>query len=232
MDMIREKRKNAVKGPFSLTLLKAITSRLERGEQTLIFRSRRAYATAMECTECGAIIKCPGCNIPMSYHKFDNSLRCHFCGYTTQAPELCPECGKGQMKLIGDGTEKIEEELHGFFPQARIERFDADTTKDKKNETRILKQFSEGKIDILVGTQMISKGFDFSRLTLTAVLKAEALTSLFDFRADERALQLLLQLMGRAGRRDVPGEIIIQTNQSGLPVYRMLLNPEKEDVKK
>lgn len=122
---------------------------------------------------------------------------------------------------------EIEEELHGFFPQARIERFDADTTKDKKNETRILKQFSEGKIDILVGTQMISKGFDFSRLTLTAVLKAEALTSLFDFRADERALQLLLQLMGRAGRRDVPGEIIIQTNQSGLPVYRMLLNPEK-----
>lgn len=232
VDMIREKRKNAVKGPFSLTLLKAITSRLERGEQTLIFRSRRAYATAMECTECGAIIKCPGCNIPMSYHKFDNSLRCHFCGYTTQAPELCPECGKGQMKLIGDGTEKIEEELHGFFPQARIERFDADTTKDKKNETRILKQFSEGKIDILVGTQMISKGFDFSRLTLTAVLKAEALTSLFDFRADERALQLLLQLMGRAGRRDVPGEIIIQTNQSGHPVYRMLLNPEKEDVKK
>lgn len=230
VDMIRERRRNAVKGPFSLTLLKAIASRIEKGEQTLIFRSRRAYATALECPECGSVIRCPRCNISLSYHKFDNTVRCHYCGYTSQAPALCPECGKGPMKFLGDGTEKIEEELRNFFPEARIERFDADTTKDRKDETRILRQFSEGEIDILVGTQMISKGFDFSRLTLTAVLKAEAMTSLFDFRADERALQLLLQLMGRAGRRETPGEIIIQTNRAGHPVFQTIGNPEGNDI--
>ena len=230
VDMPRERRKRAVKGPFSLTLLKAVASRLERHEQVLVFRSRRAYASALECSACGYIPKCPRCNIPLSYHKFSNSLSCHYCGYSASAPETCPECGKSGMTPLGDGTEKIEEELRTFFPEARIERFDADTTKDKKEESRILKQFSEEEIDILVGTQMISKGFDFSRLTLTAVIKAEAVTSLFDFRADERALQLLLQLMGRAGRRETPGEMIIQTNRADHPVFRMLGHPQEGDL--
>ena len=219
-----------MKGAFSLTLLKAITARLERHEQVLVFRSRRAYASAMECPDCGFIPRCPSCNIPMSYHKFSHSLSCHWCGHSEPAPAACPQCGKAPMKFLGDGTEKIEEELRTFFPDARIERFDADTTKDKKEETRILRQFSEGKIDILVGTQMISKGFDFKHLTLTAVLKAEAVTSVFDFRADERALQLLLQFMGRAGRRDTPGEMIIQTNRADHPVFRMLRLPEEGDL--
>ena len=230
VDMPLQRRRNAVKGSFSLPLLKAIATRLERHEQVLVFRSRRAYASAMECPDCGFILRCPSCNIPMSYHKFSHSLSCHWCGYSEPAPAACPQCGKGPMSLLGDGTEKIEEELRTFFPEARIERFDADTTKDKKEESRILKQFSEGKTDILVGTQMISKGFDFKHLTLTAVLKAEAVTSVFDFRADERALQLLLQFMGRAGRRDTPGEMIIQTSRADHPVFRMLRLPEEGDL--
>lgn len=230
VDMPLQRRRNAVKGAFSLTLLKAITARLERHEQVLVFRSRRAYASAMECPDCGFIPRCPSCNIPMSYHKFSHSLSCHWCGHSEPAPAACPQCGKAPMKFLGDGTEKIEEELRTFFPDARIERFDADTTKDKKEETRILRQFSEGKIDILVGTQMISKGFDFKHLTLTAVIKAEAVTSVFDFRADERALQLLLQFMGRAGRRDTQGEMIIQTSRADHPIFRMLRLPEEGNL--
>ena len=229
VDMVRERRKRAVKGPFSLVLVNAIAQRLKRHEQVLVFRSRRAYATALECPECGHIPKCPRCNIPMSYHKFNNSLSCHYCGYSEKAVSACPVCGKGTMRALGDGTEKIEEELQELFPGARIERFDSDTVRDRKEEARILRQFADGDIDILVGTQMISKGFDFSRLTLTAVLKAEAVTQVFDFRADERALQLLRQLMGRAGRRNVPGEMIVQTSQAGHPVFDMLLHPGLTD---
>ena len=231
VDMRKERRKNAVKGPFSLILLKAIAARLERREQVLIFRSRRAYASAVECGECGAVLRCPRCNIPLSYHKFNHSLSCHYCNYSTPFPAVCPECGKDALRMLGDGTEKIEEALQELFPEARIGRFDADTVKDKREEARILKQFAEGKIDMLVGTQMITKGFDFSRLTLTAVLKAETVTSVFDFRADERALQLLRQLMGRAGRRSSSGEMIVQTFRTEHPVFNMLLHPGGEDIR-
>ena len=231
VDMRKERRKNAVKGPFSLILLKAMAARLERHEQVLIFRSRRAYASAVECGECGAVLRCPRCNIPLSYHKFNHSLSCHYCNYSTPFPAVCPECGKDALRMLGDGTEKIEEALQELFPEARIGRFDADTAKDKREEARILKQFAEGKIDMLVGTQMITKGFDFSRLTLTAVLKAEAVTSVFDFRADERALQLLRQLMGRAGRRSSSGEMIVQTFRAEHPVFNMLLHPGGEDIR-
>lgn len=232
VDMRKERRKNAVKGPFSLILLKAIAARLERREQVLIFRSRRAYASAVECGECGAVLRCPRCNIPLSYHKFNHSLSCHYCDYSTPFPAVCPECGKDALRMLGDGTEKIEEALQKLFPEARIGRFDADTAKDKREEARILKQFAEGEIDMLVGTQMITKGFDFSRLTLTAVLKAETVTSVFDFRADERALQLLRQLMGRAGRRNSSGEMIVQTFRAEHPVFNMLLHTGGEDIRK
>ncbi|HIZ84980.1 MAG TPA: primosomal protein N' [Candidatus Coprenecus stercoravium] len=229
VDMPRERRKRAVRGSFSLTLTKAIEERLERKEQVLVFRSRRAYASALECPECGYMPRCPHCNIPMSYHKFNDRLSCHYCGYSEPAPQICPQCGKEPLALLGDGTERVEEELREMFPQAIVERFDADVTKSGKEEARILRQFSNGEIDILVGTQMISKGFDFKNLTLTAVLKAEAVTQVFDFRADEKALQLLRQLMGRAGRRATPGEMIVQTNNAGHPVFRMLLQPGKAD---
>lgn len=225
VDMIKEKRKNAVKGTLSLKLINAIKERLNRKEQCLIFRSRRAYATVTECQSCGYVPRCPHCNIPMSYHKFNGMLSCHYCGYSMTFQEHCPECGQGEMQLFGAGTEKIEEELQHLFPDAVVERFDADIVSDKKEEERILKQFAAGKIDILVGTQMISKGFDFGNLTLTAIIKAEAVTSVFDFRADERALQLLRQLMGRAGRRGGNAEMIIQTNNPGHPVFLNMNKP-------
>lgn len=225
VDMCKERRKRAVKGSLSFKLINAIQQRLDRGEQCLIFRSRRAYATWIECPECGHSPKCPHCNVSLSYHKAGNRLSCHYCGYTTVAVETCPACGKAALQKLGNGTERIEEELKTLFPQARIARFDADTTANKTDEERLLQQFENQEMDILVGTQMIAKGFDFEALTLTAVIQAEALTTLFDFRADERAVQLLTQLRGRAGRRDLPGEMFIQTNQPDHSVFQWAENP-------
>lgn len=222
VDMRKERRKGAVKGAFSKILIQAIKQRIERGEQCLIFRSRRAYATALECPECGWIPRCPKCNLPLVYHKFNRSLSCHTCSYTEDTEwHKCPQCGKGEMKFIGDGTERIEEQLHELFPEAAIERFDSDTTSRPSEQERILRGFSKGETDILVGTQMISKGFDFKNLTLIGVIKAESMTSIFDFRADEKREQLITQLKGRAGRRGNGGEIIIQTtniDENGMPV--------------
>ncbi len=230
VNMVSERRKNAVRGSLSLTLIKAIQERLDRGEQCLIFRSRRAYATVSECPECGHTPRCPKCNIPLAYHKFNHRLACHICGYSETAQTICPNCGKGEMALFGAGTEKIEEELAQHFPAARIDRFDSDTTKDKRELEAIIKRFSDGQTDILVGTQMVSKGFDFAKLTLTAVIKAEALSSVFDFRADERTLQLLRQLKGRAGRRGNDSEMIIQTLRAEHPVFHALMEEQPEQT--
>lgn len=213
VDMRKERRKRAVKGAFSFKLLKAIQDRLQRGEQCLIFRSRRAYATWIECPDCGYVPKCPHCNISLSFHKAAHSLSCHYCGYTIPAQNHCPVCPSGTLQMLGNGTERLEEELKELLPHARIARFDAETTQNKADEQSILQQYENKEIDILIGTQMIAKGFDFPALTLTAIIQAEAMTSLFDFRADERSIQLLSQLRGRAGRRDLPGEMIIQTTQ-------------------
>ena len=225
VDMRKERRKRAVKGAFSLTLIKAIRQRLERGEQCLIFRSRRAYATWMECPECGYVPKCPHCNVSLNFHKAQQYLSCHYCGYTSAVPGQCPECSQAQLEKLGSGTERLEEELHELFPDAQIARFDAETTQNRQEEEALLKRFENKEIDILVGTQMIAKGFDFPNLTLTAVIQAEALTTLFDFRADERAIQLLNQLRGRAGRRDLPGEMIIQTTQPEHSVFQWAGQP-------
>lgn len=223
VDMNKERRKWAVKGSFSKILINAIEERLNKGEQTLIFRSRRAYASAMECATCGYIPRCPRCNIPLHFHKAGNKLSCHICGYSTNGYKLtCPECKGDQMKLYGPGTEKIEEELQQLFPAARIARFDADSTSSKREEERILKQFASRETDILVGTQMISKGFDFEGLTLAAVIKGEAITSIFDFRADEKGLQLLSQIRGRVGRRGNAAEMIIQTSRPEHPIFKMV----------
>ena len=222
VDMNKERKKWAVKGSISKILIRAIQKRLDNNEQVLIFRSRRAYATTIECQDCGYIPKCPGCNIPLHLHKSNNTLSCHICGYVSCANwNQCPECQCNQIKMYGPGTEKIEEELQQLFPLARIARFDADSTSSKKEEERILKQFAAKEIDIIVGTQMISKGFDFEGLTLAAVIKGEAISSIFDFRADEKALQLLSQIKGRVGRRGNSAEMIIQTSRPEHPIFKM-----------
>lgn len=226
VNMIQERKKNAVRGSFSLKLIKEIQQTLDNGEQAMIFRSRRAYSPLMQCTECGEIPGCPHCNIHLSYHKFRNRLSCHYCNYTLRLEEdaehnlKCPHCGAYALKPLGAGTERIEEELQGLFPEARIARFDADTTMRKSDQERIIKDFACGNTDILVGTQMISKGFDFENLSLVAILQAESVLSVNDFRADEKALGLFIQLMGRAGRREKKGRLVIQTSQAEHSIFK------------
>ncbi len=225
-DTVKARRLHNMKGPFTQQLLNEIARTTERGEQVLVFRSRRAYATQLQCDACGKIPLCPNCHIPLTYHKFNNTLECHYCGWHQPVPAQCPECGKGTLTPIGAGTEQIEELLQAAFPNRRVARFDADIAERPRDEERILADFAAGKIDILVGTQMITKGFDFDRLSLVAVISADSLLALQDFRADERALQLLRQFRGRAGRRDRPGKMLIQTSQSDHPVFRRLLQEE------
>lgn len=222
IDTNKAYRLHDMKGSFSMHLINQIASRLELGEQVMIFRSRRAYSPIVQCSQCGAIPKCPHCNVSLSYHKFNNSLVCHYCNYKVSFTTRCPSCGEPSLESKGAGTERIEEELNELFPNAKIARFDADTTSGKVQEQKILKDFAGGKIDILVGTQMITKGFDFERLSLVAVINADALFSIQDFRADERSGQLLQQLRGRAGRREKEGKMIIQTAQPDHPVLQKI----------
>lgn len=217
IDTNTERRLDNMNGSFSRQLLKEIDKTVKQGEQVMVFRSRRAYSPFVQCSECGAIPKCPKCNVNLSFHKYNYSLSCHYCGYSTPFTTRCPECGETALTDKGSGTEKIEEELQTLFPDLNIARFDAETTTSRIAEDRILKEFASGKIDILVGTQMITKGFDFEKLSLVAVINADSLLAMDDFRCDERARQLLTQLLGRAGRREKRGEMIIQTAQKEHP---------------
>ena len=205
-------------GNFSQKLINEIRRTVEQGQQVLVFRNRRSYSPIVECEECGEIPRCPHCNVHLSYHKYNNTLRCHYCEHIAQFTGICRQCGTASFKYKGAGTEKLEEELAAILPQARIARFDADITQSKKAEEQVIKDFATGDIDILVGTQMISKGFDFEKLKLVAVLQADTILGVQDFRADEKAVQLLSQLMGRTGRRGERGKIIIQTSQKEHPV--------------
>jgi len=223
VDMKKKRRERALKGSISFVLRDAIQNRLDSHEQVLVFRSRRAYAPAVMCSLCGEIPHCPHCNAALTYHKFSNSLKCHYCGYAYHpGPAMkCPVCCEGTLEPVGAGTERIEEELREMFPGAVVARYDADTFRSAPEGNKILKSFAEGRIDILVGTQMISKGFDFRGLTLAAVIQGESLIGINDFRADEKALQLLTQLRGRVGRREKQGEMIIQTSLVEHPVFRL-----------
>ena len=209
-------------GNFSQKLINEIRRTVEQGQQVLVFRNRRSYSPIVECEECGEIPRCPHCNVHLSYHKYNNTLRCHYCEHIAQFTGICRQCGTASFKYKGAGTEKLEEELAAILPQARIARFDADITQSKKAEEQVIKDFAAGDIDILVGTQMISKGFDFEKLKLVAVLQADTILGVQDFRADEKAVQLLSQLMGRTGRRGERGKIIIQTSQKEHPVLENL----------
>ena len=231
LDTIRARRNNDMQGSFSKHLLREIGKTVERGEQALIFRSRRAYSTMVQCGECGDVPSCPGCGVPLTYHKFKEVLECHYCGYHRRYVSACGKCGAPDALLpLGAGTERIEEELAECFPTYRIARFDADTAASKANAEKILKEFAGGRTDILVGTQMITKGFDFDRLTLVAIIAADSLLAVQDFRADERALQLLRQFRGRAGRRDRKGMMFIQTGQPHHPVFQRLVNGSQDEA--
>ena len=223
IDTKAERKKRGMVGSFSRKLIDQIRSTLAEGGQVMILRSRRAWAAALQCEECGDIPKCPHCNVSMCYHKKGENgiMKCHYCGHTESYTGSCAKCGKA-LRPLGAGTQKIEEEAAGLFPEATIARLDSDTAQNRGYETKVIKDFADGEIDILIGTQMLTKGFDFSNLRLTAVIAADSMLGLQDFRADEKAMQLLEQFRGRCGRRDSKGTIVIQTSQPEHPVYHRL----------
>ena len=220
IDMNKAWAAHDVKGSFSMKLVNMMRSALDRKEQIMVFRSRRSYSSYVQCPQCGWVPRCPSCNVALSYHKFKNVLSCHYCGYQTPYEAACSNCGCEGLALRGAGTEKLEEELQQLFPDAVVARFDADVTASAREEKKVLEGFKKGDIDIMVGTQMITKGFDFANLTLVAVINADTIVSMQDFRCDEKALQLLAQLKGRAARRGSVGNFVIQTWQSDYPVLK------------
>ena len=233
IDTRLERRRNGMRGNFSLKLIGRIQEVLQTGGQVLILRARRAWASAVQCTRCGEIQKCPHCNVSLSLHvnqaTGNSTLLCHYCGWSAPYTGRCGKCS-GELTTLGSGTQKIEEEAAALFPQARIARIDSDTVRSgNKQEINIIQDFSEGKTDILVGTQMITKGFDFSKLRLVAVIAADSLLGMQDFRADEKAMQLLEQFRGRCGRREEKGRFVIQTSQPEHPVYQKIINNESSD---
>ncbi|HPZ43758.1 MAG TPA: primosomal protein N' [Bacillota bacterium] len=207
---MRQEIKNGNRGIFSRALIEAVNLRLDRGEQVLLFLNRRGYATIVVCRECGLVLKCPSCDISLTYH-LDNRLRCHYCNHAIPVPGRCPGCSGRYISHFGTGTQKVEEEAKRIFERARILRMDSDTTTRKGSHERILKSFREGEADILIGTQMIAKGLDLPKVTLVGVINADTTLHMPDFRAAERTFQLLTQVAGRSGRGDLPGEVLIQT---------------------
>ena len=213
-DMRTEKSKGDQGPPiFSQRLKEAIHNRLEQGEQTILFLNRRGFATSMQCPDCGFVAECPNCSLSLTYHRREQFLRCHVCGHGTAAPRRCPSerCGSPKIRFHGLGTEKVEDVLRKLFPRANVTRMDSDALKRKDDYRRILGDFRRGKIDILVGTQMIAKGLHFPRVTLVGIVYADTGLHLADFRAGERTFQLLTQVAGRAGRGEVEGEVVVQT---------------------
>lgn len=224
IDTIAERRKNGMIGDFSRKLIEHIGKCLGEQRQVLILRERRAYSPIVQCQECGEIPKCRCCNVSLSLHRRANGserLVCHYCGRVYEYTGKCHKCG-GELKPLGSGTQKIEEEASKLFPNARIARLDSDTAQSRKYETDTIRKFSNGEIDILIGTRMVAKGFDFSGLSLVAVLQADSILGQEDYRADERGLQLLEQFRGRCGRRGEKGLFVIQTSQPEHPVYQSI----------
>jgi primosomal protein N' (replication factor Y) len=203
------------KGPpiFSHQLREAILKRLERKEQTMLFLNRRGFSAALQCPLCGFVAQCPNCSVSLTYHRQDQLLRCHICDHQEKAPTVCPEpkCKNPAIRYAGMGTERVESVLAKLFPQARIRRMDSDTLKRKEDYRTILGDFKNGKIDILLGTQMIAKGLHFPNVTLVGIIHADLGLHVPDFRAGERTFQLLTQVAGRAGRGNVEGEVFVQS---------------------
>ncbi len=224
IDTIAERKKNGMVGSFSRKLIDKIKNCLDKGGQVALLRERRSYSPILQCEECGTIPKCDRCDAALSLHIKENGeskLVCHYCGRVKRYLGTCPKCG-GSLKPLGAGTQKIEEEAAELFPDARIARLDSDSARSRKHESEIIREFSAGDIDILVGTRMVAKGFDFSGLSLVAVIQSDSLLGQQDYRADERALSLLEQFRGRCGRRAERGMFVIQTSQPDHPVYQTI----------
>lgn len=221
-DTIRAVKRNERKTHFNLELLQNIHRSLSAGEQVILFQNRRGYAPYIQCRTCGYSPRCPHCNVTLTRHKATDRMECHYCGYNMPAPKMCPNCEVQDMALMGFGTEKVAEEISRLMPEARIERLDGDTSTSERAFKRIVTRFDSGEADILVGTQILTKGFDFGGVTTVGILNADNLLTMPDFRASERAFQLMMQVAGRAGRRNDRGRVVIQTSQPKHPVIRFV----------
>ena len=208
---MREELRNQNRSMFSNLLYDKLKDRLKKNEQSVLFLNRRGFSTFVMCRNCGYTIECPHCDITLTYHKRGHLLKCHYCSYEMNMPNRCPECSSEYIRFFGTGTQKVEEELGKVLPEARVIRMDVDTTRKKGAHEKLLNAFGEGKADILLGTQMIAKGLDFPKVTLVGVLAADSMLNIPDFRSAEKTFQLLTQVSGRAGRHDLPGEVVIQT---------------------
>ena len=216
-------RRKMMHGPFSPLLLARVREALERGEQAIIFQNRRGYVPMIECRQCGWVPQCEHCDVSLTLHKSMNQLSCHYCGYTYQIPTECPACGSKELKGRGYGTEKIEDQLRDVFPEARIARMDLDTTRTRNAYERIISDFSAGRTNLLIGTQMISKGLDFDNVSVVGIIDADGMLNQPDFRAHEHAFMMMSQVSGRAGRKGKRGLVILQTKSPDLPIIHQVV---------
>ena len=223
-DVKEDTKRKRMKSHFTPFLLEHIEEALKNKEQVILFQNRRGYSVRLECDVCHWIPECKNCDVTLTYHKKSNQLICHYCGYTTNIPERCPACGNTKILMHGFGTEKLEEELPIYFPDAKIFRMDLDTTRSKYGHQQIINDFEDGKIDILVGTQMVTKGLDFENVSVVGIMNADSMISFPDFRAFERSYQLMAQVSGRAGRKQKRGKVIIQTYNPYHSVIRYVID--------
>ncbi len=227
IDLSRQYHRKEMYGHFSDPLVARMKEEMEKGKQVILFQNRRGYAPMMECEDCSKSPKCVNCDVPMTLHLRDKRLTCHYCGYSIPMPQTCPECG-GRIKIHGFGTERVEDEVHEFVPAARVMRMDLDSTVKKSAYQDIINAFGKHEVDVLVGTQMVSKGLHFDDVSLVAVLNADNLFNQPDFRCYERAYQMLEQVSGRAGRKGEQGEVIIQSFDVKNPLFEYVLNHDYE----
>lgn len=223
------RRRKMMKGPFSPRLLSAVREALEHGQQAILFQNRRGFAPMVECKLCGWVPKCPNCDVSLTLHKNMNSLSCHYCGYTYKVPTACPCCEGTDIRGRGYGTEKIEDEISSLLPEAKIARMDLDTTRTHNAYNRIINEFSEGKTNLLIGTQMITKGLDFDKVSVVGILDADSMLNYPDFRAYEQAFMMMCQVSGRAGRKGKQGLVILQTKNQELPIIQQVVHNDYQN---
>lgn len=217
-------------GSFSPVMVKRIRGALERKEQVILFQNRRGFAPMIECRTCGWVPRCKNCDVSLTYHKGLNVLTCHYCGAVYPVPRSCPACEGVELKHLGFGTERIEDDIKTVFPEAKVARMDLDTTRTRAAYEKILSDFEQGRTDILIGTQMVSKGLDFDHVSVVGILNADTMLNFPDFRSHEHAFQLMAQVAGRAGRKDKQGLVVLQTKSSDLPVIRQVMNNDYQQL--
>ncbi len=230
VDIKEYRRKKQMKSLFSPVLLEKMEETLKNNEQVILFQNRRGFAPFIECSNCGYVPKCRNCDVSLTAHKAFRALTCHYCGYTEPIPNQCPKCGHEEIDSKGFGTERIEDEIQAIFPEAKIARMDLDTTRTKTAYEKIIDDFDQQRVNILIGTQMISKGLDFAHVSLVGILNADNMLNFPDFRAHERAFQLIAQVSGRAGRKNKQGTVILQTSNPKHPIIKQVIENDYKSM--